>query len=132
MKTVLLLGFILCSIDLAEAQQPKRVFSIGFLSSSSRRPSPREDAFRHGLRELGYVEGKNIVVHYRYADGKTDRLPKMVAELIRLKVDVIVTSGAPPTVYAAQQATRTIPIVMPGVVVDPVTAGFVTSLAKPG
>src|SRR4051812_40681840 len=130
MKTVLLLiGFILCSIDFAESQQPKRIFNIGFLSSSSRRLSPREDAFRQGLRELGYVEGKNIVVHYRYADGKTERLPELAAELIRLKVDVIVTSGAPPTVHAAQQATRTIPIVMPGVVVDPVTAGFVTSLA---
>ncbi len=115
-----------------EAQQPTRVYRLGFVSSSSRDQSPREEAFRRGLREVGYVEGKNVVIEYRYAEGKSDRLPAILAELIRLKVDVIVTSGAPPVIRAAQQATRTIPIVMPGVVVDPVMAGFVASLAKPG
>ena len=104
---VVLTAVLLGDCFTAEAQQPKRVFNIGFLSSSSRRLSPREDAFRQGLRELGYVEGKNIVVHYRYADGKTERLPELVAELIRLKVDVIVTSGAPPTVHAATTARTT-------------------------
>lgn len=122
--------FVLCS--LVEAQQPAKVYRLGFVSSSSRDQSPREDAFRRGLRELGYVEGKNVVIEYRYAQGKSDRLPALVAELVRLKVDVIVTSGAPPVIRAAQQATRTIPIVMPGVVVDPVMAGFVASLARPG
>ena len=122
--------FALCS--LVEAQQPARVYRLGFVSSSSRDQSPREEAFRRGLRELGYIEGKNIVIEYRYSQGQSDRLPALVAELIRLKVDVIVTSGAPPVIHAAQQATRTIPIVMPGVVVDPVMAGFVASLAKPG
>ena len=104
--------FVLCS--LVEAQQPAKVYRLGFVSSSSRDQSPRADAFRQGLQELGYVEGKNLVIEYRYAEGRSDRLPALVAELIRLKVDVIVTSGAPPVIYAAQQATRTIPIVMPG------------------
>jgi putative tryptophan/tyrosine transport system substrate-binding protein len=103
--------FALCS--LVEAQQPARVYRLGLVSSSSRDQSPREDAFRRGLRELGYVEGKNVVIDYRYSQGKSDRLPALLAELIRLKVDVIVTSGAPPVIRAAQQATRTIPIVMP-------------------
>jgi putative tryptophan/tyrosine transport system substrate-binding protein len=126
--TAMLLGHCF----LADAQQAARVYRLGFVSSSSRDQSPRADAFRQGLQELGYVEGRNLVIEYRYAEGRSDRLPALVAELIRLKVDVIVTSGAAPVIYAAQQATRTIPIVMPGVVVDPVMAGFVASLAKPG
>ena len=81
---------------------------------------------------MGYIDGKNIVIEYRYADGKSDRLAKLAAELVQQKVDVIVTSGAPPVIRAAQQASRTIPIVMRGTVVDPVEAGFVASLAKPG
>jgi putative ABC transport system substrate-binding protein len=120
--------FALCS--LVNAQQPARVYRLAFVSSSSRDQSPREEAFRRGLRDLGYVEGKNVVIEYRYADGRSDRLPAIFAELIRLKVDIIVTSGAPPVIRAAQQATRTIPIVIPGVVVDPV--GLSLSLAKPG
>ena len=128
--TLCTLIFALCS--LVNAQQPARVYRLAFVSSSSRDQSPREEAFRRGLRDLGYVEGKNVVIEYRYAEGRSDRLPAIFAELIRLKVDIIVTSGAPPVIRAAQQATRTIPIVMPGVVVDPVMAGFVASLAKPG
>ena len=90
----------------------------------------RIEAFRQGLRELGYVEGKNIVIEYRYAEGNLDRLPALAAELVRLKVDVIVTGGGPNT-RAAKEATNTIPIVMAqdG---DPVANGFVTSLARPG
>ena len=115
-----------------EAQQPEKAPRIGYLSSATRRSSLSDDAFRQGLRDLGYVEGKNIIIEYRYADGKADRLAKLAAELVQQKVDVIVTSGAPPVIHAAQQASRTIPIVMRGTVVDPVVAGFVASLAKPG
>ena len=115
-----------------EAQQPEKAPRIGYLSSAIRRSSLSDDAFRQGLRDLGYIEGKNIVIEYRYADGKNDRLAKLAAELVQQKVDVIVTSGAPPVIRAAQQASRTIPIVMRGTVIDPVEAGFVASLAKPG
>ena len=92
--------------------------------------SARIEAFRQGLRELGYVEGKNIVIEWRYAEGKLDRLPALAAELVRLKVDIIVTAGAPAT-RAAKEATVTIPIVMTQVG-DPVGSGFVASLARPG
>src|SRR5262249_56436363 len=104
---------------------------IGFLYAGS--PSgqlARAQAFRQGLRELGYVEGKNIVIEYRYAEGKFDRLPDLAADLVRLKVDVIVTSGPRPT-RAAKEATVTIPIVM-AQDTDPVGSGFVASLARPG
>jgi putative ABC transport system substrate-binding protein len=115
----------------AQAQQPKKVSRIGFLSSvSASTISARVEGFRQGLRELGYAEGKNIVVEYRYAEGKLDRLPALVAELVRLKVDVIVSAGPPPT-RAAKQATATIPIVM-AFDDDPVGSGFVASLARPG
>ncbi len=115
----------------AEAQQPTKVPRIGFQSASF--PSAiaaRIEAFRQGLRELGYVEGKNIVIEYRYAEGKLDRLPALAAELVRLKVDVIVTA-APSSTRAVKEATTTIPIVMAqdG---DPVGNGFVASLARPG
>ena len=88
------------------------------------------EAFRQGLRELGYVEGQNLVIEYRYAEGRDERLPDFAAELVRLKVDVIVAGGAA-AIRAAQHATRTIPIVMAGNA-DPVAQGFVTSLARPG
>jgi putative ABC transport system substrate-binding protein len=115
----------------AEAQQPKKVPRIGYLDGSS--PSSvaaRTEAFRQGLRELGYVEGKNIVIEHRYAEGKLDRLPALAAELVRLKVDVIVTGGATVT-RAAKEATTTIPVVM-AQDPDPVGNGFVASLARPG
>jgi len=115
----------------AEAQQPVRVPRIGFLWPSP--PSERQyllDAFRQGLRELGYIESRNIVVEVRSAEGKYDRLPALATELVHLKVDVIVTTASPATM-AAQQATKTIPIVM-AVVVDPVATGFIASLARPG
>ena len=114
----------------AEAQQPAKAPRIGFLGGSSPSAiSARIEAFRRGLRELGYVEGKNIVIEWRYAEGKFDRLPALAAELVRLKVDVIVTSGPLPT-RAAKEATVTIPIVMTQVG-DPVGSGFVASLARP-
>jgi len=115
----------------ADAQQPTTIPRIGFLITSS--PSviaPRMDAFRQGLRELGYVEGKNIVIERRHAEGKLDRLPTLAAELVRLNVDVIITSG-PTATRPAKGATSTIPIVMT-FDDDPVGSGFVASLARPG
>ena len=123
-------AFAMCGA-VAEAQQPKKVSQIGYLSTNSPSTNPdRHEAFRQGLRELGYVEGKNIVIESRYAEGKLDRLPALAAELVRLKVDVIVTGGPPPT-RAAKEATSMILIVMtfdP----DPVGSGFVASLGRPG
>ena len=121
-----------------EAQQAGIIHRIGFLSNRSGSPAtdPRLIALRQGLRELGYVEGQNLVIEYRYAGFAKRPLGelagKLAAELVRLKVDVIVTSSAPPAIRAAQRTTRTIPIVMGGVHVDPVEAGFVASLARPG
>jgi putative ABC transport system substrate-binding protein len=123
---------ILASVLFAEAQQSGKIPRIGYLSAGTRLRtinSPREE-FRHGLSELGYVEGKNILVEYRNADGKFDRLPALAAELVRLKVDVTV-AGGPPSAGAAKQATATIPIVMLNVG-DPVGSGFVASLGRPG
>jgi putative ABC transport system substrate-binding protein len=115
----------------AEAQRPKQLPRIGYLGANFPSTNPdRIEAFQQGLRELGYVEGKSIVIEWRYAEGKQDRLPALAAELVRLKVDVIVTAGPPPT-RAAKEATSTIPIVM-GFDNDPVGNGFVASLARPG
>jgi putative ABC transport system substrate-binding protein len=110
------------------------VYRIGFLTGrlASSSADPHRVAFRQRLRELGYVEGENVVTEYRAAEGKSGRLPDLAAELVGLKVDVIVTGAGPPVVRAAKQATHTIPIVMGGVHVDPVKAGFVVSLARPG
>jgi putative ABC transport system substrate-binding protein len=122
---------IFAFVHLADAQQPKKVPRIGFLSlNSPSAAATRADAFRQGLRDLGYLDGKNIIVEWRYADGKADRLPDLVAELVRLKVDVIVTGATSPT-QAAKQATSTIPIVIANHN-DPVGAGLVASLARPG
>jgi putative ABC transport system substrate-binding protein len=129
-------GLALCATLFAlsinvEAQQPKKVPQIGFLAATSASTiSARVEAFREGLRELGHVEGKNILIEYRHAEGKLDRLPALAAELVRLKVDVIVSAGPPPT-RSAKQATVTIPIVM-GFDDDPVGSGFAASLARPG
>src|SRR5215475_12836584 len=114
-----------------EAQQPTKIPRIGFLGVTS--PSvvaDRTEGFRRGLREVGYVEGKNIIIEWRYADDKVDRLPALADELVRLKVDVIVTQGTPAAV-AAQNATKTIPIIISGGT-DPVATGLVPSLARPG
>jgi len=119
----------------AEAQQAKKVYRIGFLRTGSDSPitSPVGIAFRQRLRELGYVEEQNLVIEYRSTEGKSERGPEIAAELVRLKVDVIVTQGGSPgLIRAAQRASRTIPIVMGGVHVDPVEAGLVVSLARPG
>ena len=117
----------------AQAQQPKKVYRIGYLSQfEPARESSRSEGIRGALRELGYVEGQNIAIEYRYAEGKPDRFPDLAAELVRLKVDIIVAAGGSVTVQAAKNATKTIPIVMTGGGLDPVKAGLVESLARPG
>src|SRR5499427_3530873 len=122
---------ILLATLVSEAQQSGKKHRIGLLIGSSERfVAPYTEIFRQALRALGYVEGGNIVIEYRYADGNYDRLPVLAADLVRLKVDIIVTEGTPPT-RAATQATTTIPIVMT-VTGDPVAAGLVANLARPG
>ena len=117
----------------AEAQQAKKVPRIGYLSATNpARESARFEAIRLALRELGYTEGQNIATEYRYAESKRDRYPELAAELVRLKVDVIVVAGGDPATQAAMNATKTIPIVMVGGGADPVEAGVVESLARPG
>jgi putative ABC transport system substrate-binding protein len=126
-----LLALILTTIHLAVAQQPKKVSRIGFLSVTSPSTiSDRTEAFRQGLRELGYVEGKNIVIEWRWAEGKLDRLPDLAAEIVHLKVDIIVSPG-PAVTLVLKDATKTIPIVM-AFDSDPVGSAFVASLARPG
>jgi len=126
----------LCALLLAlsfpvEAQQPKKIPRIGFLlSSTADAQSNRADAFRQGLRDLGYVEGQNISIEYRYAEGKPGRLPELVAELVRLKVDAII-AGTNLIARTAAAATKTIPIIMASGS-DPVATGLVASLARPG
>ena len=123
--------FALCAS--AAAQQPKKVPRIGYLAPNDRTSdSARSEPIRLALRELGYIEGQNIAIEYRYAAGKFDRFPELAAELVRLKVDVIVAAGGGRLILAAKNATKTIPIVMVGTGVDPVEAGFVESLARPG
>src|SRR5215475_3391030 len=130
---------ILCAVVLlalaviAQAQQPKKVFRIGYLASGdAATESIRSEPIRAALREFGYIEGQNIDIEYRYTEGKRDRAPELAAELVRLKVDIIVVSGGAPWARAAMNATKTIPIVMTGAGPDPVEAGFIDSLARPG
>ena len=129
----LLTAVLLTTISLAEAQQPKKVPRIGYLSSSDpTTESTRAEAIRLALRKLGYIEGQNIAIEYRYAEGKRDREPQLASELVRLKVDIIVVAGGGPVIRAAKNATKTIPIVMAGTPIDPVEAVLVDSLARPG
>jgi putative tryptophan/tyrosine transport system substrate-binding protein len=114
----------------AQAQQPKKIPRIGYLATRSG-PGASEKAFLQGLQSLGYIEGQNIAIEWRFAQEKFDRLPELASELVRLKVDVIVTSGGNLTVRAVKNATTTIPTVMAGVS-DAVELGFVASLARPG
>ena len=123
--------FALCST--AEAQQPTKVPRIGYLSSAdAARDSARAEGIRLALRERGYIEGQNITTEYRYSEGKQDRHLELAAELARLKVDIIVVAGGDTVIRSAQNATKTIPIVLTGSGSDPVKAGFVESLARPG
>ncbi len=118
----------------AEAQQTPATRVIGFVgngASDTRGSRAEVEAFRDGLRDLGWIEGKTVRIEYRWADGNVDRFPELVAELVRLKVDVLFVAG-PPAIRAARQATSTIPIVIGAILTDPVAYGFVTSFARPG
>jgi putative tryptophan/tyrosine transport system substrate-binding protein len=130
--SILVAVVLLVLAVIAEAQQPKKVPRIGYVSGTGdpKTPGPQVEAFRRGLLDLGYIEGKNIQVEYRYVEGKLDRVPSLVTELVQLQVDVLVT-GNSSAIRAARQATKTIPIVMV-VVEDPVAAAIVDSLARPG
>jgi putative tryptophan/tyrosine transport system substrate-binding protein len=131
--TLALGAMLLALCSSTEAQQQKKVPRIGYLASvDAARESIRAEAIRLALRELGYIEGQNIATDYRYAEGKADRYPGLAAELVRLKVDIILAAGGAGVVRAAKNATKTIPIVMVGGGADPVEAGLVESLARPG
>ncbi len=135
-RTILILafGFILM-IDFvsADAQQPKKVTRIGYLSSQDPAyESARAEGIRLALRELGYMEGQNIAIEYRYSEGKTDRASELAAELVRLNVDIIVVAGGIIWIRAAKNAAKSIPVVMAGIGNDPVEAGLIESLARPG
>jgi ABC-type uncharacterized transport system substrate-binding protein len=130
----ILVAAILLAVEItAQAQQPKKVSRIGYLSQNgAAMESVRSEAIRRALRELGYIEGQNIAIEYRYAEGKVDRVPELAAELVRLKIDIIVAAGGVRTIRPAKNATKTISIVMVGAGIDPVVAGVVDSLARPG
>jgi putative tryptophan/tyrosine transport system substrate-binding protein len=132
-SSILVAVVLLALAVLVEAQQPKKVPRIGFLAgfSSFSDRKQRIEAFIQGLRELGYVEGQNVFVEYRYAGGSADEYPKLAAELVSFKVDLIVVGGGSSLARAAKETTKTIPIVMTGGS-DPVGAGLVASLARPG
>ena len=131
---LLLVGLTLASVHLAEAQQATKIPRIGYVALRNTPtpavPDPAVGAFREGLRDIGYIEGKNIFVEYRYAEGKLDRIPGLVDELVQLKVDAIVSPNTT-AIRAAKQATQTIPIIIV-TTTDPVAAGLVDSLARPG
>jgi putative tryptophan/tyrosine transport system substrate-binding protein len=131
-----LITLVIAFVGLAggvESQQPKKVPLIGYITSSDpATESTRSVAIRLALRERGHIEGQNIAIEYRYAEGKLDRYPELAAELVRLKVDMIVVAGGDRLIRAAKNATKTIPIVMWGTGIDPVEAGLVESLARPG
>src|SRR2546425_268497 len=129
---VTLAGGLLAAPFAAEAQQAAKIARIGYLSAGGLAANPHlPEAFRQGLRDLGYVEGRNVVIEYRSAEGTLERLPALAAELVALKVDVILAAVGTVAALAAKQATRTLPIVFIGAG-DPVTSGLVTSLARPG
>ena len=131
--SILFVVVLLAVAIIAKGQQPKKVPRIGYLSNSDpARESTRSEAIRLALRELGYIEGQNIAIEYRYSAGKRDRAPELAAELVRLKVDIIVVTGGDIPIRAAKNSTKTIPIVMVGQGADPVEAGLIESLARPG
>ena len=131
--SILVVVVLLAVAVIAEAQQPTKVHRIGYLSNTdAATDSARAEGIRLALRELGYIEGQNIAIEYRYAEGKRDWLPELAGELVRLNIDIIVVAGGEPLILAAKNATKTIPIVMVGLGRDPVKAGLVESLAHPG
>ena len=132
-EITLALCALLFAQSLSAAQEPKKIPRMGYLSPFDPvAESTRSEATRLALREFGYIEGQNIAIEYRYAEGKVNRFPELAAELVRLKVDIILVSGGDRLILAAKNATKTIPIVMTGGGLDPVEAGLVESLARPG
>jgi len=132
-SSILVVAALLAVCVIAEAQQAKKVPRIGYLYQGDRiSDSTRIEAIQLALRELRYIEGQNIAIEYRYAEGKRGRESELAAELVRLKVDLILVAGGGDWRQAAKNATKTIPIVMVGSGSDPVEAGFVASLARPG
>jgi len=129
LRLIAIAATLLGCAAMAEAQQPKKVPRIGYFTLASK-PGEQDAAFKQGLRDLGWVEGQNIIIEYRWAAGKVDRLPTLAEELVRLKVDIIV-AWTGPVIQTAKKATTTIPIVM-GPNADPVATGLVASLARPG
>jgi putative ABC transport system substrate-binding protein len=131
---ILVLSALLLALNgSVDAQQPKKIYRIGYLAISDRaNDSTRAEAMLLALRELGYIEGQNLTIERRYAQGRVDRAPELAAELARLKVDVIVVPGGAPWIQAAKNATKTVPIVMMSGGSDPVEEGLVESLARPG
>jgi putative ABC transport system substrate-binding protein len=132
-KTILLLlSTLLFGLNSSLEAQPKKIPRVGYLSTQTVSSHALSlSSFREGLRDLGYVEGKNLVIEYRYAEGRLDQMADLAAELVRLKVDVIVTQSTP-AAMAAKNATKTIPIIISGGTTDPVATGLVPSLARPG
>ena len=129
--SIILVAVVLLALGvIAEAQQPKKVYRIGYLTQRVG-IAPQDEAFRKGLRELGYTEGQNIVIEWRFTKGKNSLFPEFASELVRLQVDCIVAVGVEAT-RAAKQATGTIPIVMANASDDPVRQGLIASLARPG
>jgi putative ABC transport system substrate-binding protein len=132
---IVFLAFICFCLSLANAQtqQTKKVFRLGYLTASSAPLSaPVHVAFMRGLNDLGYVQGQNLIIEHRKAEGDADRLPDLATELVHLPVDILVATGSEPVLRAASQATRTIPIVTMAVNYDPVAKGYIDSLARPG
>ena len=132
LSSILIAVVLLALAVMAEAQEPRKVPRVGYMTSTgnSNDPGPSGQAFRQGLQDLGYIEGKNILAEYRYIEGNPELIPAFIAELLALKVDVIV-ANSPTAIRAAKQATKTVPIVMV-TTQDPVAAGIVDSLARPG
>ncbi len=130
--SIVFVTLLLAVAVIAEAQQPKKIPRIGYLSQLDPAiESTRSEAIRVALHELGYIEGRNIAIEYRYAEGKRDRYPELAAELVRLKVDIIVVTGADTVIRAAKNATKTIPIVMVGRGIDPVEQAWLKALPVP-
>jgi ABC-type uncharacterized transport system substrate-binding protein len=130
---LMLFAAVLAYVHFASAQQPKKIPRIGYLSVSDAATSlTTDEGIRSALRELGYIEGQNIAIEYRYSERRPERASELATELVRLKSDVIVVQGGPVWVQAARNATKTIPIVMVGRGADPVEAGLIESLARPG
>ena len=133
LSSILIALTLITVVVIAEAQQPKKVPRIGYLSSvDPANESTRAEAIRLALRELGYIEGQNIAIEYRYAEGKVDRFSELAAELVHLKVDIIVVAAGYRMIRAAMNATKTIPLVMSGGGLDPVEGGVIENLARPG